>query len=147
MYIYQPQRRQGNLATYNSDYHRVHIHPKDSKYIHLLGIYCYQRPAVHSSVGWDKKISPISIVCPRSHKCEPYRYGLFTHYSSHANGYWNGNHKLYQDLLWLRGGDFEGNEKVLMAMVAFEVLDKLFKLRGNNKVQKYHSNYSVRRHI
>ena len=43
---------------------------------------------------------------------------------------------------WLRG-DFEGNEKVLMAMVAFEVLDKVFKLRGNNKVQKYHSNYSV----
>ena len=41
------------------------------------------------------------------------------------------------------GGDFEGNEKVLMAMVAFEVLDKVFKLRGNNKVQKYHSNYSV----
>ena len=68
-------------------------------HIHLLGIYCYQRPAVHSSVGWDKKISPISIVCPRSHKCEPYRYGLFTHYCSHANGYWNGNHKLYQDLV------------------------------------------------
>ena len=40
-------------------------------------------------------------------------------------------------------GDFEGNEKVLMAMVAFEVLDKVFMLRGNNKVQKYHSNYSV----
>ena len=41
------------------------------------------------------------------------------------------------------GGDFEGNEKVLMAMVAFEVLYKVFMLRGNNKVQKYHSNYSA----
>ena len=41
------------------------------------------------------------------------------------------------------GGDFEGNEKVLMAMVAFEVLDKVFMLRENNKVQKSHSNYSA----